>query len=441
MPPSPPPSLDVRRAEGKALREHLPRREQARAQRPDGVEPLEVLQAAVAPRLPHLLPHRWGRMAQSPFYFFRGNAALMARDLGPSPATGLTVQLCGDAHLMNLGAYAAPTGDLLFDLNDFDEACRGPWEWDLKRLVVSVVLAGRESGHGEGEVSEATRACSRAYRHGLRHFAELPRVELAREVVAPRSNHGPLAPVFEKARRDTPQRLREKALEPGPRFRTKGPFLRPLEPEEALPFLRAFADYADTLPAGRRQVLEGYAPLAFGQRVAGCGSLGVLDVLAACEGNGPEDLLFLEFKAQSSSAWKAFLPDAPPEHEGRRAAEAQQRMQTWSDPFLGWTRAGGQDFLVKQWSDHKAGIEVADLGGGVLEDYAELCGRILAKAHAHSGDPGCLGGYVGQSDELDQALAAYATAYADQCSRDWEALREAIRVGRLPSAEEEGLAG
>ena len=220
--PSPPP---LRRTQGKALREGLKRADQglwkAAADRP---EPIKVLKAAVAHRDPTLLPIRWGRMARSPFNFFRGNAALMAADLAHWPTTGLHGQLCGDAHVMNFGAFGKHDGSLVFDLNDFDETCRGP--------------------------------------------------------------------IFEKARRDTPKKLLEKAIEPGPRFRTKGPFLRPLSDEEATPFLSSFAEYHDTLGPARQQVLGGFQPACFEHRVAGCGSLGVMDVLVLAFGNGPNDPIF-----------------------------------------------------------------------------------------------------------------------------------------------------
>jgi uncharacterized protein (DUF2252 family) len=429
------PSPDTRRAEGRALREVL-RREDQGAWRPaqDRPDIIGLLVAAVASRHPHLLPIRWARMAQSPFYFYRGNAALMAYDLKPWPRAGLEAQLCGDAHLLNFGAFAKPDGGLVFDLNDFDETCRGPFEWDLKRLAASLVLAGREAGHGDGPCADAVRAACRAYRQALDRYADLRVLELAREEIGPQHGHEPLDPIFEKARRDTPARLMEKAIEEdgdGLRFRTKGPFLRPLDAAAAAPFRAAFAEYHGTLGPARQQVLDSYRPAAFGRRVSGCGSLGVTDVLVLMFGNGQDDPLFLEFKAQHGSVWEAAPPGT---HAGRHAAEGQHRMQTWADPFLGWTTAGGMAFLVKQWSDHKASMDVADLAGGVFEGYAALCATVLAKAHARSGDPARLAGYLGDSETLDRALADFARTYADRATADWEAFKDALAAGRLEAA-------
>lgn len=434
MTPLPPPS--ERRAEGKALRERLSREAQGEWRpAPDRPDLVDVLQAAVAHRHADLLPIRWARMAQSPFYFYRGNAALMAYDLKPWPVAGLEAQLCGDAHLLNFGAYAKPDGGLVFDLNDFDETCRGPFEWDLKRFAASLVLAGREAGHGDPSCLDAVKAAARAYREALGRFAGMKVLDLAREELGPHNDGDHLEPVFEKARRDTPERLRTKGIEADGdsfRFRTKGPFLRPLTDAEAAPFRAAFPDLRASLGPARQQVLDAYAPVCFGRRVSGCGSLGVTDVLALCFGNGPEDPLFLEFKAQHGSVWR---PSPEGTHEGRRAAEGQHRMQTWADPFLGWCRAGGQDFLVKQWSDHKASQDVEDLGGPALEAYAGLCATVLAKAHARSGDPARLAGYCGDGEALDEALAAFARTYADQATSDWEGFKGATASGRLPAVE------
>lgn len=424
-----------RRTEGKALREALPRETQADWRpAPDRPDIVDLLRAAVAHRHAELLPIRWARMAQSPFYFYRGNAALMAFDLRPWPTAGLEAQLCGDAHLLNFGAFAKPDGGLVFDLNDFDETCRGPFEWDLKRFVASLVLAGREAGHGDASCLEAVKAAVRAYREGLDRFAEMKVLELAREELGPHNDGDHLEPIFEKARRDTPARLMAKGTEAagdGFRFQTKGPFLRPLADAEAAPFREAFPDYRASLGPARQQVLDAYTPVCFGRRVSGCGSLGVTDVLALCFGNGPGDPLFLEFKAQHGSVWR---PSPEGTHEGRRAAEGQHRMQTWADPFLGWTTAGGQAFLVKQWSDHKASMDVADLADGVFEGYAALCATVLAKAHARSGDPARLAGYLGDSEAMDRALADFGKTYADRATADWQAFKDAIAAGRLQAA-------
>ncbi len=427
------PTPAARKNEGKALREVLKRADQGLWKAAPDRHPIEVLVAAVAHRDPALLPIRWGRMAQSPFYYFRGNAALMASDLAPWPTTGLHSQLCGDAHVINFGAFGKHDGSLVFDLNDFDETCRGPWEWDLKRLLASAVLAGREAGNTDTACGEANHRCVRAYMAGMARFADLGIVDLSREEIGPHNDGGKLAPIFEKARRDTPGKLLEKAIEPGPRFKTKGPFLNPLSDTEAAPYLASMAEYHGTLGPARQQMLEGFEPVCFGRRVAGCGSLGVMDVLTLAFGNGPDDPLFLEFKAQHGSVWTRYLKVPIGVHFGFHTAEGQHKMQTWADPFLGWTTVGGAPFLVKQWSDHKASIEVQDLAGDILGDYLELCGTVLAKAHARSGDPARLAGYLGQSGELPDALSTFAIAYADQATEDWEAFKKAVAQGQLAS--------
>ena len=426
-------SVPERRAAGKALRDRVHRVDQGRFDAPGARPELQThLKAAVAGRQAEILPLRWGRMCESAFKFYRGTAALMAGDLRPMPTAGLQAACCGDTHLMNLGAYADPDGGLLFDLNDFDECCEGPFEWDLKRLCASFVLGGRESGHGEAACKDAVQGLVRSWREGLHRFAELPARELARFEIRSTDGHLHLEPIFEQAARDTPQKLLAKATAPDAtgfaRFIEKRPGLRPLEDDEVRPILAAWPSYLDSLPPGPRQTLGRYRPYDFAHRAAGCGSLGVRDLLVLCVGISAEDALFLEFKAQPGSCWKA---SAPGTHRGREVAEGVQRMQTWSDHYLGWATVDGAPFLVRQWSDHKASIEVELLAGETLRHYAELCGLVLAKAQARSGDAAMLSGYAGHADKLDGALAEFAMAYADQATRDWEAFKTLVREGRF----------
>lgn len=439
--PPPRPSLAERRAAGKALRGRLHRTDQGDwtppGERPDLVARLK---AANARRLQELLPLKWGRMAASPFAFFRGSAALMAGDIAPGPVTGLTVQMCGDAHLLNLGAYAAPDGHLVFDLNDFDESMPGPWEWDLKRLCASVVLGGREAGLSEADCKDAVKALVAAYREGMARFADMRGLELARFEVTPREGGDVLKDVLAKATRDTPDKLLAKATEEagpgGRRFQIRPPMVRSLDPAELEDLLGGLPAYRETVVPGRRQVLEGYVPVDAVFKVVGTGSVGTACLLLLCLGQDPEDPLFLQLKSEDPSVWAAHLPAAEPAlHEGQRAALGQHRLQTWVDPFLGWTRFGGRDFLVRQWSDHKAAVEVAALKGGALPDYAVLCGGILAKAHARTGDGAMLAGYLGDGDKLDDALADFASAYADQAAHDHARFQEAIHTGEVQAAE------
>jgi uncharacterized protein (DUF2252 family) len=431
------PSPAERRNAGKALRERLHRTDQglytAAGDRPDLVERLKAYNAL---RIPELLPLKWGRMSVSPFTFFRGSAGLMAADIAPGPTTGLHVQLCGDAHLLNLGAYAAPDGHLVFDLNDFDEAIAGPWEWDLKRLCVSVVLGGRDAGQTDLAAREAVRALVRAYREDMARFAEMKGLELVRFEVTPHDGGAVLKDVLAKAMRDSPLKLLDKVTENdgagGRHFQIKPPLLAPLPEARRRDILDALPSYRSTVIPGRQQVLEGYEAVDAAFKVVGTGSIGTTCLLVLCFGRGLDDPLILQMKSEEPSVWAPYLPSGgTPVHQGQRVAMGQHRMQTWVDPFLGWTTLGGQDFLVRQWSDHKAAIDVGMLKGPALLDYADLCGGILAKAHARTGDAMMLTGYLGDAEKLDLAVADFALAYADQATRDHQRFRAAIRSGEL----------
>jgi uncharacterized protein (DUF2252 family) len=427
---------------GKALRDRLPRRQQAEwATRKRRDELVSMLKEAVAGRRADLLPIRWERMAVSAFGFYRGAASLMAADVGPQRSTGLEVQVCGDAHLLNLGAYAAPDGRLVFDLNDFDETCRGPFEWDLKRLAASLFVGGRVAGHQDADCAVAVRSLVRTYREHLERFSRLPVLELARLEVTRKSTGKPIAPIFTKAARDTPRQLIEKATNPGDggfaRFESRPPLQVPLERREARGVLDSLAGYRATLGPGRQHVLDAYVPWDTAFRVVGTGSVGVEDYLILLYGNGPDDPLFLQVKEEDSSCWRRYLEDARGygrtyPHHGRRTAEGQFRTQTMTDPFLGWTQMAGKHFLVRQWSDHKAAVSVKMLEKGrVLDDYAVLCGQVLARAHARTGDGAILAGYCGTSERLDDALAAFARAYADQTEADYEQFCKAMKNGQF----------
>jgi uncharacterized protein (DUF2252 family) len=430
MPFLPPPTPEARQAQGKALRERLPRSAQGAFKPRPRPDLLEQLRGAVAGRDERLIPHRWARMAESPFGFYRGTAGLMAEDLRGLPTAGILLTLCGDAHLVNLGAYADPDRRLLFDLNDFDETCTGPFEWDLKRLAASFPVAAETLGLPEASATEAVRALVAGWREALEAYAGLGFGDLAREEVRPEDGHAPLAPIFAKASRDTPKHLLEKGTHPGPdgwpRFRDLPPGLRPMSEAEAAPALKALGPYAASLPASWRHLLSAYRPVHVARRASGCGSFGVRDWLVLLVGRDPEDGLFLELKAQPGSCWRP-----TPGHRGQVVAQAAQVLQTWSDPFLGWSEVAGEPVLVRQWSDHKASLELEDLRGG-LRDYAALCGRVLAKAQARAGDAAVLRGYAGSGSALDEAIETFAQSYLDQVRWDFEAFGRLLRDGHLP---------
>ena len=402
------------------------------AERPD---PLATLLEASRGRLPDLLPIRWGRMAASPFGFFRGAVPLMALDLARSAVTGVRVQMCGDAHVRNLGAFAAPDGHLVFDINDFDETMRGPWEWDVKRLASSLVLAGREAGDGDPLCAEAVGAFVSSYREALRTFIAMSALDLARFEIR-RYRRGPVARILERAERATPLHSLERLTIPSKgglrRFPKRPPLLEPLEPGRAVRVLASLKAYRDTVSDDRQLVLDAYRLVDVAFKVVGTGSVGTRDYAVLALGDGADHPLFLQVKEEPPSSYAAVLPRVVrPSHEGRRVAQGQHRMQTVSDPLLGWTTFGGRHYLVRQLADHKASIDPKELGGFALKEYARVCGEVLAKAHARTGDAAILFGYCGTTDRLDLAIQRFGIAYADQTESDHAAFVKAIKAGKI----------
>jgi uncharacterized protein (DUF2252 family) len=425
-----------RLAFGKGRRRLLRRTDQGRlkewAGRPD---PLATLLKASRGRLPELLPIKWGRMAASPFGFFRGAVPVMALDLARLPVTRIRVQMCGDAHVRNLGAFAAPDGHLVFDINDFDETMPGPWEWDVKRLAASLVLAGREAGDGDSLCASAAEEFVFSYRAALKKFSLMSALDLARFEIR-RYRRGPVARVLEMAERATPLHSLEKltvASRGGVRrFPKRPPLLLPLEPARARRVLGSLRAYRDTVSDDRQLVLDAYRLVDVAFKVVGTGSVATRDYAVLAFGDGADHPLFLQVKEEPPSSYAAVLPGAArPSHEGRRVAQGQHRMQTVSDPFLGWTTLEGRHYLVRQLADHKAAIEPEQLKGPALKAYARVCGELLAKAHARTGDAAILYGYCGDTDRLDRAIGKFAIAYADRTEADHAAFVKAIRAGRI----------
>jgi uncharacterized protein (DUF2252 family) len=377
-----------------------------------------------------------GRMAVSPFNFFRGAAALMAADLATLPTTGLRVQLCGDAHVRNLGAFAAPDGHLVFDLSDFDETIPGAWEWDLKRLATSLVLAGKDAGGNHDNCSDAVLALVGSYREAMNRFSAMTMIDLVRYEVRRHSKVACVRDVLAKAERATPKHTLEKltvlAKGGSRRFADRPPLLYHVPETVANGVVAALEPYRETLPADRQQVLDAYRPADVAFKVVGTGSVGTRVYVVLCFGIGPEDPLFIQIKEEPPSCYQPYLPDVPPfPHQGRRVVEGQYRMQTVCDPFLGWTSIDRRDFLVRQLADHKAGVEPTDLTGDALKEYGVVCGEILAKGHARTGDAVKINGYCGNGDKLDKAVAKFAFAYTEQTIRDHEALLKAIKAGKI----------
>jgi len=433
---------EARRALGRARRREVPRSVhgewQARANRPD---PIAILREANAQRIPELAALKMFRMAASPFAFFRGAAPVMAADLATLPRTGLVTQICGDAHVQNLGAYAAPDGHLVFDLNDFDETIEGPWEWDVKRLATSFVLAGREAGAGRTSRRRAVRTLVRAYRETLERLSGLVMLDLLRLEIRRSLQTDVIHRVLLKAERVTNDyalakltvRLRGGAR----RFHDRPPVLHHVPDRVAHAVLAALPSYRETLGPDRQLAFDAYRPVDVAFKVVGTGSVGTRDFVVLLIGHGPEDPLLLQVKEALPSCYARYLPDAPAyTHQGRRVAEGQHRMQSATDPLLGWTSLGGRDFIVRQLADHKAGLEPGALRDDALVSYAEVSGEILAKAHARTGDPAAIAAYCGRGDRLDRAILRFASAYADQTERDHARLLEAIRKKEVRAASE-----
>ena len=435
------PSLADRRAVGRRLRDGLGRVDQAKWKPGPRRDVLATVREANKGRLTKLIPIKMGRMAASPFAFFRGAAHLMARDLARRPVTGLRVQLCGDAHVRNLGAYAAPDGRLVFDINDFDETIPGPWEWDLKRLATSFILAGREAGEDDKECAAAVGELARCYRGSLELFSTMKALDLAKYEIRRELKNEAVREVLEKAERLTPAKTLKKLTAPAkkgwPKFHDRLPLLRHIAIKAEV--FKALKAYRETVTAGRQLILDAYHPVDVAFKVVGTGSVGTRDYVVLLFGIDRDDPMFLQLKEELPSSYAPYLDRAHAfKHQGRRVAQGQQRMQTVADPFLGWTTIEGRPFLVRQLADHKASIDPGELKGGILREYAFVCGRVLAKAHARTGDAAALWGYCGDSPKLDKALVKFALAYADQTTSDYEEFLKSIRAGKIKAVPPNG---
>jgi uncharacterized protein (DUF2252 family) len=438
-------SHDERRALGRAARQQLARGAHARFNpRACPTDPLAILADSMRGRVPHLIPLKYQRMAASAFGFFRGAVPIMAADLAAHPHTGLVTQLCGDAHVENLGAYAAPDGGLVFDINDFDETLPGPFEWDVKRLATSLILAGREAGIRRSDRQTAVSAFTGRYRRSMRRFAAMPVLELARYQINRLSHVDPMPAILAQAERSTPQKILEKLTQPlearspdhtdkpgkiGPaarRFRSDPPLLERVSPPQEAKVLAALTQYARTLQPERQHFLAQYTPVDVAFKVVGTGSVALRDFVVYYEGHTRpphSDPLFLQMKEEPPSAYARFLPGAAASHhQGQRVMEGQRAMQLTSDPFLGYTTMDNRDFVVRQLNDHKAALDLKNLTAENLTGYADVCGELLARGHARAGDPVALHAYLGSSARFDHAIVAFAHACADKTERDWHEL-------------------
>jgi len=436
--------------EGKALRDSCPRASHADWKPPaDRVDPIEILETSNKGRLPDLIPVRYGRMIPSPFVFYRGAAAIMAADLAHTPATGIRVQCCGDAHLMNFGVFATPERREIFDINDFDETLPAPWEWDIKRLATSFLIASRSNGFSEAEAHKTALGCVRSYRERMIEFGQMRTLDVwyarldlrdtilgsikddeAQKRLKHRVQKAETSDVLES---DFPKLV---TLEKGePTIRDNPPLIYHLReqagPEFEAKVADAFARYRESLPEERRVLVDRYQIKDFAIKVVGVGSVGTFCAVMLMMAD-VDDPLFLQVKEAGSSVLEPYAGKSVYENHGQRVVTGLRLMQSASDLFLGWTKGReGRHFYVRQLHDMKIKMLVELFTPKVMLQYAEYCGWALARAHARSGHPALIAGYMGKGDEFDEALANFAISYTQQNERDFEALVQAVRKGRI----------
>ena len=431
---------------GRSLRERSHRSDLAYwTPQADRDDPVRQLIEAHAGRVERLIPVRVARMVASPYAFLRGSANIMAADFAALPSTGIQPVICGDTHLGNFGFYASPERELVFDLNDFDEAHPGAWEWDLRRLVVSVYVAGRQNGFRESACAEAVQHCVEEYRDQLGHLAEQPLLarsfdQMDVERLRAAATKGSFREEIDRAAKRARRRTSDRALprftenfEGASRLVEEPPLItRPSRAEREL-LAEAIDGYLNTLPPHWARILAGYRIVDIAHKVVGVGSVGLRAYVALCEGSSPDDVVFLQLKQARRSVVARFVHGdrAWHRHQGQRVVEYQQALQTVSDPLLGWTTVGDMQFYVRQFRDMKGAIIVEDMSAGALADYAGICGFLLAKSHARTSGASMIAGYIGGSDKLADALARFSRAYADQVESDHAALVDAVRRGVL----------
>ncbi len=440
---------------GRARRAAVPRSSHA-DWTPAGRDPLAILSGQDESRVPELVPIRYGRMLASPFAFYRGGAAVMASDLAETPSAGFEVQLCGDAHLSNFGVFAAPDRRLVFDCNDFDETCRGPFEWDLKRLAASIAIAGRGRGFDERGRRRAVLSGVASYRTAMRSFASMrnidvwyaridveSRLDQLRQEVKPDRLRKVERNLAKARSKDSMRALRRLTREVDGQLRivSEPPLIVPLRELSDAPgaeaLLHSVLDvYQESLSDDLQRLLGSYRYLDAAHKVVGVGSVGTRAWIVLLLGRDDSDPLFLQAKEARSSVLEPFVGASPYDHPGRRVVEGQRMMQAASDVFLGWVNAEGLDgqerhYYVRQLWDGKGSADVERMSPRELSIYASLCGEALARAHARSGDRAAIASYLGKGETFDRALADFAEAYADQNERDFERVSAAADSGEI----------
>jgi uncharacterized protein (DUF2252 family) len=425
-----------------------------------------LLERQAVSRVPELVPIRYGRMLVSPFTFYRGAALIMASDLATTPDSGLTTQVCGDAHLSNFGLFASPERSIMFDVNDFDETLPGPWEWDLKRLAASVVIAGRDQNFSKKDCASAAKEVGTTYRREMRRLAESGNLDVWYSHVDIEGVIASLATQASKQKSKVTEQMATKASSIVAKSRTKDslqaqdkltelvdgrrriisdpPLIVPLaelsaehEPDALLESLHQLVrSYRRTLQTDRRQLLEGFELVDVARKVVGVGSVGTRAWILLLQGRDGKDPLFLQAKEAEASVLEEFVGKSKYSNHGERVVAGQHLMQAASDIFLGWQRVEGldginRDFYLRQLRDWKGSFEIEGAVPKGLAIYSGLCAQALARAHARSGDRIAIASYLGNSSTFDDALVEFAETYADQNERDYGELKKAVADGRI----------
>jgi uncharacterized protein (DUF2252 family) len=450
-------TIKERFAMGKALRIKFPRAMLGDYKPAENrIDPVSVLEEQAKTRLPFLLPIRYSRMAASPFAFLRGGAAIMASDLGANgKTTGIIVQTCGDMHVANFGLFASAERNLVFGINDFDETLPGPWEWDLKRLATSIVTSCKFLGGNEDLIRQSVVAAMKSYRKRMKEYAYMGHLELLHTAIEesailktlPHSMIENAKKIANKARSHTPLQVLEKLtdlVDNQHKIRINAPFIvRETETVTGRKIIDAVAlfmeVYIKSLPDDRKELLKRYRIVDVVRKVVGVGSVGTRCWLLYFEGNHNADPLFLQIKEARHSVLEPFLAESVYVNQGERVVAGQRLIQGSTDIFLGWFNMDGIDYYVRQLRDMKGGFEfdANKMKGKHFPRYTELCGWALALAHAKSGNAAMISGYIGNSAELDEAMVRFAFEYNRQTKRDYIALKEAIRGGKIKIAMEQ----
>ena len=465
------PNEDESKAKGKAARAKVPRASQAVFEpAPGRPDPVSLLESQATTRVPELVPIRYGRMLVSPFTFYRGAALIMASDLSTTPRSGLTAQICGDAHLSNFGIFGSPERNLVFDCNDFDETLPGPWEWDVKRLAASFVVAARDRGFSKTTRAEAVLSLGQVYRQAMRQMAGMTNLEvwyshvdvdtgmdlIKAEAVRGKSKEAQHVAatadkIVAKARSKDSMKALDKLctlVDGEHRIISDPPLVVPIR--ELFPDLKShlmmeifhevLRKYRATLPTDRKHLVEQFRFVEMARKVVGVGSVGTRAWILLLEGPGPDDVLFLQAKEAEASVLERFTKKSAYNNHGARVVAGQRLMQASSDIFLGWQRTNGidgvpRDYYVRQLQDWKGSVDIETAIPAGMRAYGDLCGHTLARAHARSGDRIAIASYLGNSDVFEKALVRFAETYADQNERDYEVFARACKKGRLQAEQ------